>query len=59
MINALAELYDEILDEQGAFEIGIYKFFPSEILKKCDPVAYHQGLIDFEDYIKENEELNK
>ena len=59
MINALAELYDEILDEQKFFEIGIYKFAPSEILKKCDPVAYHQGLLDFEDYIKENEELNK
>ena len=59
MSNVIAEYYDELLDEQGAFEIGIYKFFPSEILKKCDPVAYHQGLLDFEDYLKENEELNK
>lgn len=58
MINAIAELYDEILDEQGFFEIGIYKFAPSDILKKCDPVAYDQGLLDFEDYIKENAELN-
>ena len=59
MINAIAELYDEILDEQGFFEIGIYKFSPSDILKKCDPVAYDQGLLDFEDYIRENEELNR
>lgn len=59
MPNAVAEYYDELLDEQGEIEIGIYKFLPSEILKKCDPVAYHQGLLDFEDYLIENEELNK
>jgi hypothetical protein len=58
MINALEELYDEILDEQGFFEIGIYKFSPSQILKNCDPIAYRCGLADFEDYIKENTELN-
>ncbi len=59
MPNAVAEYYDELLNEQGEIEIGIYKFLPSEILKKCDPVAYHQGLLDFEDYLIENEELNK
>jgi hypothetical protein len=58
MINAIAELYDELLDEQGLIEIGIYKFNPSEVLKKCDPVVYDQGLLDFEDYIRENAELN-
>ncbi len=59
MPNAVAEYYDELLDEQGLIEIGIYKFLPSEVLKKCDPVAYDQGLLDFEDYLRENAELNK
>lgn len=58
MVNAIAEYYDELLDEQGLIEIGIYKFLPSEVLKKCDPVAYDQGLLDFEDYLRENAELN-
>lgn len=59
MPNAIIEYYDEMLDEQGEIEIGIYKFLPSQVLKMCDPVAYHQGLLDFEDYLIENEELNR
>ncbi len=59
MTTGIIEYYDEMLDEQGEIEIGIYKFLPSQILKMCDPVAYHQGLLDFEDYLIENEELNK
>jgi hypothetical protein len=58
MPNAVIEYYDEMLDEQGEIEIGIYRFLPSQILKMCDPVAYHQGLLDFEDYLHENAELN-
>ena len=57
MINAWADLYDDLLDEQGEIEIGIYKFLPSQILKKCDPVAYDQGLLDFEDYMLTNVEM--
>lgn len=59
MNSAIVDFYDDLLDEQGEIEIGIYKFLPSQILKKCDPVAYDQGLLDFEDYLIENEELNK
>jgi len=59
MINAVEEYYNELLDEQGEIEIGIYKFLPSQVLKMCDPVAYDQGLLDFADYLRENEELNR
>jgi hypothetical protein len=58
MTTGIEQYYDELLDEQGLIEIGIYKFAPSEVLKKCDPVAYDQGLLDFEDYLRENAELN-
>lgn len=56
MINAWSDFYDDLLDEQGEIEIGIYKFLPSQILKKCDPVAYDQGLLDFADYMISNAE---
>lgn len=59
MTSGIAEFYDELLDEMGEIEIGTLKFLPSEIIKKCDPVAYDQGLLDFEDYLRENAELNK
>ncbi len=59
MNNDVAQYYDEMLDEQGEIEIGIYKFLPSQVLKMCDPVAYDQGLLYFEDYLIQNEELNR
>jgi hypothetical protein len=50
--------FDEMLDESyPVFEIGNLKFYPSQILRECDPVAYHQSLLDFEDAIKENERI--
>ena len=59
MNNAIVDLYNDLLDEMGEIEIGTLKFLPSDIIKKCDPVAYDQGLLDFEDYMLENAELNK
>lgn len=48
--------FDEMLDESyPVFEIGDLKFYPSQILRECDPVAYRQSLLDFEDAILENE----
>ena len=50
--------FDEMLDESyKPFVIGNLTFYPSQILRECDPVAYHQSLLDFEDAIRENEEL--
>ena len=50
--------FDEMLDESyPVFEIGNLKFYPSQILRECDPVAYRESLLNFEDAIRENEDL--
>ena len=54
---ATKQLFDEMLDESyPVVEMGTLKFYPSQILKECDPIAYNEALLDFEDAIKENEE---
>jgi hypothetical protein len=58
MNNAWSDFYDDLLNEAGIFTIGTLEFLPSDILKKCDPVAYDQGLLDFEDMMLENAELS-
>lgn len=41
------ENYDDILDEiYEPYEIGCCSFYASQILKECDPIAYHCGLSD-------------
>ena len=48
--------FDEMLDESyPIIQIGNLIFYPSQILRECDPIAYHQSLLDFEDAIRENE----
>ena len=42
--------YDEILDEEGAVNVAGMKFYPSDILKNCDPIAYRCGLSDIQEY---------
>lgn len=50
--------FDDMLDESyPVLEMGHLRFTASQILRECDPVAYHQSLLDFEDAIRENEEL--
>ena len=42
--------YDEMLDEcYDEFKIGEMTFYPSDILKSCDPVAYRCGFSDYTD----------
>lgn len=43
----LAEQYDEYLDEFGSIKIGYIQLWPSEVLKKMDPIAYNEGLRDY------------
>lgn len=57
MENAFEDFYNDLLNEQGAFTIGALEFMPSDILKALDPIAYHEGLLDFEDMMLENAEL--
>ena len=45
----LADQFDECLDEEGNIKVAGCTFYPSQILKECDPVAYRCGLNDFAD----------
>ena len=54
MNNQWAEFYDELLNEFGEIKIGSLTFMPSDVIKKCDPISYDQGLLDFEDMMLRN-----
>lgn len=46
--------YDEFLDDlYPEYDIGGMKFYASNILKKCDPIAYNIGFGEEEDYQRE------
>ena len=50
--------FDEMLDESyPIIQIGNLIFYPSQILRECDPIAFRQSLLDFEDAIRENENV--
>ena len=52
----IKEGYDAMLDEcYPDVKIGYSTFTASEILFNCDPVMYHQGLLDYEDALADNE----
>jgi hypothetical protein len=54
----IEEMFDEMLDElYPVYKIGELTFYPSQILKDCDPVAYRIYCQDFIDE-KENENDN-
>ena len=40
------EEYDGALDGCGTVSAGGMEFYPSDILKNCDPIAYRCGMID-------------
>lgn len=43
--------YDDILDEcYPSYKAFDMEFYPSQILKECDPVAYHCGISDEQSY---------
>jgi hypothetical protein len=47
---------DYLNDSYGRIEICGMVFFPSDILKECDPVAYRVYLSDFESEIEDEDE---
>jgi hypothetical protein len=57
VVNAFEDFYNDLLNEAGTFTIGTLEFMPSDILKALDPIAYNEGLLDFEDMMLENVEL--
>ena len=55
----LADQFDECLDEAGGVKVAGCTFYPSQILKECDPVAYRCGLNDFADSYFNKEETEE
>ena len=56
MNNERYDEYNEMLD--GAYEpvqIGWGTYYPSVILKECDPIAYEVGYTDWLDAMAEEE----
>jgi hypothetical protein len=53
----LEEQFNEMLDEcYPVVKIGYMTFYPSQILKNCDPIAYQIGLSEYEDSLEEEED---
>ena len=40
--------FDDILDEDGEQRTSVGRFYPSDILKNCDPIAYRCMKSDYE-----------
>lgn len=40
--------FDDYLDEDGEQHTSVGSFYPSDILKSCDPIAYHCAKSDYE-----------
>ena len=40
--------FDDYLDEEGKQHTSVGSFYPSDILKSCDPVAYRCAKSDYE-----------
>ena len=55
----LADQFDECLNEAGSIKVAGCTFYPSQILKECDPVAYRCGLNDFADSYFDKEETEE
>jgi hypothetical protein len=44
------EMFDEMLDEMyPVVKIGELTFYPSQILKNCDPIAYRIAMSELEE----------
>jgi hypothetical protein len=49
--------FDEMLDEcYPVVKIGYMEFYPSQILKNCDPIAYQIGVSEYMDSLEEENE---
>jgi hypothetical protein len=51
----IEEQFDEFLDDAyPVVTIGSSTFYPSQILKECDPIAYRIGVSEYEDILAED-----
>jgi hypothetical protein len=48
------EMFDEMIDESyPVFKIGHAEFYPSQILKNCDPILYRLAVEEYHDMMEE------
>ena len=50
----LYESFDDALDQHDPFKIGSLTFYPSQVLKNCDPIAYNIGVDEYADNIAQD-----
>ena len=50
--------FNESLDEMGEISVGNLTFYPSDILKNCDPIAYNIGFTEYQDFRREDIEAD-
>jgi hypothetical protein len=50
--------YDESLDGEGEVSVLGMTFYPSDIIKNCDPVAYRIGFTEYQDFRREDIEAD-
>jgi hypothetical protein len=49
------ERYNDMLNDcNPVVRIGESTFYPSDILKKCDPAGYRTGFADYADWLAED-----
>ena len=54
MVEMIQEMVDEALDIEGPIEIGNLTFNRSYIVRKLDPTAYRQAMVDMADSLIED-----
>ena len=52
--NPHVEAFDELLDCDGTVMVAGMEFYPSDILKNCDPIAYSIGVNEYIDSMIED-----
>ena len=53
----LEQMFDEMLDETGEpMILGSLRFYPSQVLYNCDPLAYQISLDEYVDFLQEQED---
>ena len=52
----IIEAYNEMLDETNPeIVIGSLRYSPSYVLREVDPIAYNEGLSDYQDFLEYQE----
>lgn len=52
--NPHVEAFDELLDMDGTVMVAGMEFYPSDILKNCDPIAYRISVNEYIDTMIED-----